>query len=190
MSEKIDLDALAGAEIGRQIADAAVNAGIASSVNDSEKLIRMSNKVESLMDELKRRDAIRRHVAPAPGAPDAGLRDSDAVILQVAKTLYNTFDDPYERDQAFDDLPDRTRHFYVDTAREIAAIIAILPAPRVDGEAVEKLLTEFGMAQYDIGQFNVRKDGRKHLEGAVARSDAARAKLRALLGDGREGNDA
>ena len=58
-------------EIGRQIADAAINAGMAVMVSDFEKHTRLSNKVELLMSEL--------------GMRDAALGDSGRVIVDRAR---------------------------------------------------------------------------------------------------------
>lgn len=48
-------------------------------------------------------------------------------------------------------------------------------------DAIMAAVEQYGMTKYDIGQFNVRKDGRQYLESAVARSDTAYAAIRAML---------
>ena len=85
-------------EIGRQIADAAINAGMAVMGSDFEKHSRLSNKVESLLSELEARD-----VAIGDSGRVVVDRARFERLLAVAESAYEYTNSPYpsvERDSA------------------------------------------------------------------------------------------
>ncbi len=107
---------------------------------------------------------IWRHVAPAPAAPDAGLR------MKIIKALDKHF------------ASGKT----ITPSTTADAILALLP-PRIDGVTIPRELAERAVVafreQYEYGDRYRGDEPDEVIERPLADAD----QLRALLGDGREG---